>query len=94
MTHTGVPHTGVPHTDPGSRKLDEAEVSRVIEMAWQDCTPFEAIRTQFGLNEAAVKKLMQQRLKPGSYRLWRERVQGRHAKHGALHAALERDRHG
>ena len=64
--------------------LDAAAVSRVIEMAWDDRTPFEAILTQFALNEAAVIALMRQHLKRGSYRLWRERVRGRKTKHAAL----------
>ncbi len=64
--------------------LDAADVSRVIEMAWEDRTPFEAIKTQFGLNEADVIALMRQQLKPRSFRLWRDRVQGRKTKHAAL----------
>ncbi len=67
--------------------LDTATVSRVIEMAWEDRTPFEAIEVQFALDEAAVIALMRQQLKPGSYRLWRERVQGRKTKHAALRPA-------
>jgi uncharacterized protein (TIGR03643 family) len=63
--------------------LDAADVSRVIEMAWEDRTPFEAIKTQFALDEAAVIALMRQQLKPGSFRLWRARVQGRKTKHAA-----------
>ena len=56
-------------------------------MAWEDRTPFEAIQTQFGLDEAAVIALMRQQLKRGSYRLWRKRVQGRKTKHAALRPA-------
>ena len=67
-----------------TRALDAADVSRVIEMAWEDRTPFEAIKTQFGLDEAAVIALMRQQLKPGSFRLWRERVHGRKTKHATL----------
>ena len=67
-----------------TRALDAADVSRVIEMAWEDCTPFEAIKAQFELDEAAVIALMRQQLKPGSFRLWRARVQGRRTKHAAL----------
>ena len=63
---------------------DAATVSRVIEMAWEDRTPFEAIQTQFALDEAAVIALMRRQLKPGSFRLWRERVRGRKTKHAAL----------
>lgn len=60
------------------------EESRIIEMAWEDRTPFEAIEHQFGLNEAEVIKLMRYRLKPGSFRLWRKRVSGRVTKHTKL----------
>lgn len=59
----------------------ESELSRVIEMAWEDRTPFEAIQAQFGLNEGAVIAVMRRSLKPGSFRLWRERVSGRQTKH-------------
>ncbi len=69
------------------RTLDAADLSRVIEMAWEDRTPFEAIKTQFALDEAAVIALMRQQLKPQSFRLWRDRVQGRKTKHGALRPA-------
>ena len=64
--------------------MDAATLSRVIEMAWEDRTPFEAIESQFGLSEAEVIKLMRQRLKPSSFRLWRKRVSGRKTKHRAL----------
>jgi len=59
----------------------ESELSRVIEMAWEDRTPFEAIQAQFGLNESEVIAVMRRSLKPGSFRLWRERVSGRQTKH-------------
>jgi len=67
--------------------LDAAAVSRVIEMAWEDRTPFEAIHSQFALDEGAVIALMRKDLKPGSFRLWRERVRGRTTKHAALRPA-------
>lgn len=57
------------------------ELSRIIEMAWEDRTPFEAIETLYGLNESAVIRLMRRELKPGSFRLWRARVSGRTTKH-------------
>jgi uncharacterized protein (TIGR03643 family) len=60
------------------------DISRIIEMAWEDRTPFEAIQTNYGLSESAVIKLMRNELKPGSFRLWRERVTGRKTKHAAL----------
>lgn len=58
--------------------------SRIIEMAWEDRTPFEAIERLYGLNEQAVIKLMRRELKAGSFRLWRARVNGRKSKHQAL----------
>lgn len=66
-----------------SDNLDESQLSRVIEMAWEDRTPFGAIEHSYGLDESAVIKLMRQELKPSSFRLWRERVTGRHTKHEA-----------
>lgn len=64
--------------------LPASDLSRIIEMAWEDRTPFEAIETLYGLNESAVIRLMRRELKPGSFRLWRSRVSGRVTKHGAL----------
>jgi uncharacterized protein (TIGR03643 family) len=64
--------------------LNRGDLSRVMEMAWDDRTPFEAIRTQFALDEAAVIGLMRRELKASSYRLWRQRVQGRKTKHASL----------
>lgn len=62
--------------------LKVEEIDRVIEMAWEDRTPFEAIKLQFGLSEADVVALMRRQLKPGSWRLWRARVhQGVSQKH-------------
>jgi uncharacterized protein (TIGR03643 family) len=66
------------------KRLSPADTSRVIEMAWEDRTPFEAIEALYGLDEAAVIRLMRRQLKPGSFRLWRARVSGRKTKHGAL----------
>ena len=59
----------------------ESDISRVIEMAWEDRTPFDAIEAQFGLNEQGVKQLMRDNLKSSSYQSWRKRVQGRSTKH-------------
>ncbi|MFN2328221.1 MAG: TIGR03643 family protein [Chromatocurvus sp.] len=66
------------------KRLSTADTSRVIEMAWEDRTPFEAIDALYGLDESAVIRLMRRNLKPGSFRLWRARVSGRKTKHGAL----------
>ena len=63
--------------------LDAVQLSRVIEMAWEDRTPFEAIEHSYALNETAVIKLMRQELKPSSFRLWRQRVTSRVTKHQA-----------
>ncbi|MDB5197372.1 MAG: hypothetical protein JWP88_1743 [Flaviaesturariibacter sp.] len=49
-------------------------IDRIIEMAWEDRTPFEAIRSQFGFTEAAVITLMRKELKRSSFNLWRKRV--------------------
>jgi len=66
--------------------LSPADQSRLIEMAWEDRTTFEAIKAQYGFDESALKKLMQSYLKAGSYRLWRKRVKQRSAKHHYLRA--------
>jgi uncharacterized protein (TIGR03643 family) len=61
--------------------LNPDDIDRIVEMAWEDRTPFEAIEAQFGLNEQAVIQLMRQNLKQSSWRHWRARVQGRGTKH-------------
>ena len=64
--------------------LTPEELDRVIAMAWEDRTTFEAIEYQFGLSEADVIKLMKQELKLNSWKRWRARVQGRKTKHQQL----------
>jgi uncharacterized protein (TIGR03643 family) len=71
---------------PSKPELTDQEIDRVIEMAWEDRTPFEAILAQFGLNEQAVIELMRQQLRATSWRRWRARVQGRATKHQAKSA--------
>ncbi len=66
--------------------LTEQQIDRIIEMAWEDRTPFEAILAQFGLPESEVIKLMRREMKPSSWRMWRARVQGRATKHQAKSA--------
>ena len=61
--------------------MSPADESRIIEMAWEDRTPFEAIEQLYGMSEADVIRYMRKSLKPGSFRLWRERVSGRSTKH-------------
>ena len=63
-------------------KVDE--VSRIIEMAWEDRTPFEAIALQFDLLEPEVIKFMRQQLQAKSFKIWRKRVNGRVTKHTKL----------
>jgi uncharacterized protein (TIGR03643 family) len=61
--------------------LNLRDIDRIIEMAWEDRTTFDAIKFQFGLKEQEVINLMRKELKPSSFRLWRARVQGRATKH-------------
>lgn len=68
-------------TDP--TMLNEIQIDRIIEMAWEDRTPFDAIQFQFNLSEADVKALMKKELKFSSYKLWRKRVENCKTKHAA-----------
>ena len=61
--------------------LTEKDIDRVIEMAWEDRTTFDAIEVQFGLAEQHVIKLMRREMKRSSFKMWRARVQGRQTKH-------------
>ena len=63
--------------------LPSEDLDRIIEMAWEDRTPFEAIEFQFGLSEPQVIALMRQQMKASSFKLWRKRVSGRKTKHAA-----------
>jgi uncharacterized protein (TIGR03643 family) len=70
---------------PVKNGFTEEDIDRIIEMAWEDRTPFEAIERQFGCNESAVIAIMRSRLRRSSFRLWRERVNsGVSQKHEAL----------
>ncbi len=60
------------------------DISRIIEMAWEDRTPFEAIEMQFGINESAVIRLMRTEMKASSFKMWRKRMNARTTKHAAL----------
>ncbi len=64
----------------------ERDIDRIIEMAWEDRTPFDAITFQFGLKEQEVIELMRREMKASSFRMWRKRVQGRRTKHRELRA--------
>lgn len=61
--------------------LNPRQVDRIIEMAWEDRTTFDAIEFQFGLKEQEVIELMRSEMKPSSFKMWRKRVQGRKTKH-------------
>jgi uncharacterized protein (TIGR03643 family) len=67
--------------------LSIKDIDRVIEMAWEDRTPFEAIAFQFGLTEKEVIILMRLHIKKSSFTLWRKRVKGRATKHSSLRSA-------
>ncbi|MFD2572308.1 TIGR03643 family protein [Spirosoma soli] len=69
--------------------LTDADIDRIIEMAWEDRTPFDAIEAQFGLSEQEVINLMRREMKPTSWRMWRARVQGRSTKHADLSAVKD-----
>ena len=66
------------------KDFTEKEIDRIIEMAWEDRTPFEAITYQFGISEQETISLMRNNMKPSSFRMWRKRVQGRKTKHAKL----------
>lgn len=61
--------------------LKAGQIDRVIEMAWEDRTPFDAIQMQFGLKEDEVIRMMRREIKYSSFKMWRARVQGRKTKH-------------
>ena len=67
--------------------LTELETDRIIEMAWEDRTPFEAIEAQFGLSEKMVIELMRSKMKASSFRMWRKRMAGKATKHRSLRGA-------
>jgi uncharacterized protein (TIGR03643 family) len=64
--------------------LSEEDLDRIVQMAWEDRTPFEAIETQFGPTEAEVIKIMKHQMRLRNWKKWRARVQGRKTKHAHL----------
>jgi uncharacterized protein (TIGR03643 family) len=66
------------------KEFTEQELDRIIEMAWEDRTPFEAITFQFGITEQETIGIMRREMKPSSFKMWRKRVQGRTTKHAKL----------
>ena len=69
--------------------LDLATIDRIVEMAWEDRTPFAAIEAQFGLKEKEVIAVMRQEMKISSFKMWRKRVTGRKTKHLAKRNFIE-----
>lgn len=65
------------------RDFTEAEIDRIIGMAWEDRTTFDVIRDQFDLTEGEVVKLMRKNMKRSSFKMWRKRMNGRRTKHKA-----------
>ena len=66
------------------RTFTEIEIDRIIEMAWEDRTTFDAITLQFGISEKETIDLMRREMKLSSFKMWRKRVQGRATKHAKL----------
>ena len=66
------------------KNLSQADKHRIIEMAWEDRTPFDAIEFQFGLDEEETIELMRRQMKPSSFKMWRKRMNGRQTKHRKL----------
>jgi uncharacterized protein (TIGR03643 family) len=64
--------------------LKDNDIDRIIEMAWEDRTTFEAIEIQFGLKEKDVIAFMRKEMKAGSFKMWRKRTNGRKTKHASL----------
>lgn len=67
-----------------NKSFTEIQIDRIIEMAWEDRTPFEAITFQFGISEQETIEIMRREMKSSSFRMWRQRVQGRATKHAKL----------
>lgn len=66
------------------KEFTEIEIDRIIEMAWEDRTTFDAITLQFGISEKETIDLMRREMKLSSFKMWRKRVQGRATKHAKL----------
>ena len=70
------------------KDFSQAQIDRIVEMAWEDRTPFEAIEHQFGIKEPQVRKIMRSEMKRSSFTMWRERVSGRKTKHNSSSEVL------
>jgi len=69
--------------------LSEKDIDRLIEMAWEDRTPFEAIELQYNLKENEVRQLMRKHMKRSSFIMWRKRVKSRKTKHLSLRSFIK-----
>jgi len=65
----------------GYKALPQTDLDRIVEMAWEDRTPFDAIAAQFGVSEKETIAIMRTEMKASSFKMWRQRVQGRASKH-------------
>ena len=63
------------------KKFNPEEIDRIIEMCWEDRTPFDAIKTQFGLNPNEAIEFMRANSKLSSFKMWRKRMDNRKTKH-------------
>ena len=63
------------------KNLSAEEIDRIVEMAWEDRSSYDAIKAQFGVPESEVIKIMRREMKASSFKMWRKRVQGRVTKH-------------
>ena len=61
--------------------MNQDNLNRIIEMAWEDRTPFDVIYKEFDITQNELERLMRNNLKPSSFKLWRKRVSGRKTKH-------------
>ena len=61
--------------------MDQDSLNRIIEMAWEDRTPFDVIYQEFDITQKELERLMRNNLKPSSFKLWRKRISGRKTKH-------------
>ena len=69
--------------------MKESDISRIIEMAWEDRTPFDAIELQYDLKENEVRQLMRKHMKRSSFVMWRKRVKSRKTKHLSLRSFVK-----
>lgn len=67
--------------NPTKPPLEQRDIDRIIQMAWEDRTTFDVIKQQFGLTPGEVIALMRREMTLSSFKMWRARTQGRKTKH-------------